>query len=153
MIEISMDERVLKPAQKRKVIHEYGEPFEAEVRAYALEEIIAEKLRAILQHAEKIEERGWSRSRARDYYDLWRMLGAYKDQMDLSDFNAFFQEKCAVRQVAFTGPDDFFETAMLNYVEKTWEQWLGPLISKLPSFETVISGLRPQIMALFSTPR
>jgi predicted nucleotidyltransferase component of viral defense system len=153
MIEISMDERVLKPAQQRKVIHEYGEPFEAEVRVYALEEIVAEKLRAILQHAEKLEERGWSRSRARDYYDLWRMLGAYKDRMDLSDFNAFFQEKCAVRQVALTGPDDFFETAMLKYVEKTWEQWLGPLISKLPSFETVISGLRPQIMALFSTPR
>jgi predicted nucleotidyltransferase component of viral defense system len=65
MIEAAVDEKILKPAPKRKVIHEYGEPLEAEVRVYALEEIVAEKLRAILQHVEKLEARGWSRSRAR----------------------------------------------------------------------------------------
>jgi predicted nucleotidyltransferase component of viral defense system len=66
MIEISIDEKVLKPAVKRRIIHEYGEPLDAQVRVYALEEIVAEKLRAILQHVEKLKERGWSRSRARD---------------------------------------------------------------------------------------
>lgn len=70
MIETAVDEKILKPAPQRKIIHEYGEPLDAEVRVYALEEIVAEKLRAILQHLEKLEERGWSRSRARDYYDL-----------------------------------------------------------------------------------
>ena len=70
MVEVSVDEKVLKPIQKREVIHEYGEPLEARIQVYALEEVVAEKLRAILQHVEKLEERGWSRSRARDYYDL-----------------------------------------------------------------------------------
>jgi predicted nucleotidyltransferase component of viral defense system len=36
---------------------------------------MAEKLRAIRQHVEKLKDTGWSRSRARDYYDVWRVLG------------------------------------------------------------------------------
>jgi predicted nucleotidyltransferase component of viral defense system len=115
---------------------------------YALEEIVAEKLRAILQHVEMLEQRGWSRSRARDYYDLWRVLGAYKDQMDFSGFTSFLREKCAVRNVGFDNAEDFFQEAMLTYVEKTWDQWLGPLVPRLPAFETVISELRPQIASI-----
>ena len=41
-------------------------------------------------------------------------------------------------EVEFNGPEDFFEKTMLAYVEKTWEQWLGPLVPSLPSFQTVI---------------
>jgi predicted nucleotidyltransferase component of viral defense system len=148
MIETAVDEKVLKPAPMRKIIHEYGEPLDAEVKVYALEEIVAEKLRAILQHVEKLEERGWSRSRARDYYDLWRVLGAYRDRMDLSDFPPFLREKCAVRNVTFDGPEDFFQERMLAYVEKTWDQWLGPLVPGLPAFVTVIGELRPQVASL-----
>lgn len=151
MIETAMDEKVLKPARKRKVLHEYGEPIEQEISVYALEEIVAEKLRAILQHVERLEQRGWSRSRARDYYDLWRVLGAYKDQLDLSDFPTFLAEKCAIRKVSFRRPEDFFQESMLTYVEKTWDQWLGPLVPELPSFRTVITQLRPQVAALLST--
>ncbi|GAB4258036.1 MAG: nucleotidyl transferase AbiEii/AbiGii toxin family protein [Thermoleophilia bacterium] len=153
MIETAVDEKVLKPAPKRQVIHEYGEPLEAEVRVYALEEIAAEKLRAILQHVEKLQERGWSRSRARDYYDLWRLLRAYRDRMDLSDFPSFLREKCAVRNIAFDGPGDFFQERMLVYVEKTWHQWLEPLVPRLPTFEKVIGELRQQVVSLLATGR
>ena len=51
-------------------MHEYGEPLSAELQVYSLEEIVAEKLRALLQQAKMFERHGWSRSRARDYYDL-----------------------------------------------------------------------------------
>ncbi len=148
MIETAVDEKIIKPVAKRKIIHEYGEPLDADVQVYALEEIMAEKLRAILQHAEKLKERGWSRSRARDYYDLWRIMGTYKDRLDLSGFSSFLQKKCAVRKVAFAGPEDFFQETMLAYIKKTWDQWLGPLVPGLPSFETVIGELRPQIASL-----
>lgn len=148
LIETAADEKVLKPVAKQKIIHEYGEPLDAQVHVYTLEEIVAEKLRAILQHVEKLEQRGWSRSRARDYYDLWRVLGAYKDQMDFFGFASFMREKCAVRNVGFDNAEDFFQEAMLTYVEKTWDQWLGPLVPRLPAFETVISELRPQIASI-----
>lgn len=150
MIETSMDERLFKPTAKRRVLHEYGENLEAEVLTYALEEVVAEKLRAILQHIEKLETRGWSRSRARDHYDLWRIFSAYKNQLDLSAFVPFLHAKCAVRKVTFKDADDFFQATMLTYVEKTWEQWLGPLVPGLPPYELVIRELRPQIAALLS---
>lgn len=150
MIEVTVDERILWPSEERLVIHEYGEPLEAEVQVYPLEEIVAEKLRALLQQADMLARRGWSRSRARDYYDLWRVLGTYGDRMDMTDFDPLLREKCAVRGVAFTGPEDFFHDGILAYVKETWEQWLGPLVPGLPPFDTVAGGLRPQIRALLS---
>ena len=151
MVEITMDERVLLPAERRQVIHGYGEPLDAEVKVYSLEEIVAEKLRALLQQANMFETRGWSRSRARDYYDLWRVLGTYKDQMDMAGFDSILWEKCAVRGVSFTGPNDFFHEAMLAYVEETWEQWLGPLVPGLPSFDIVVGEVRPRVAGLIPT--
>lgn len=150
MVETAVDEEILKPVQKRSIIHEYGEPLEAQVHVYALEEIVAEKLRAILQHMQMLQERGWSRSRARDYYDLWRILSAYQDQLHVSDFSSLLHAKCTIRNVSFNGPEDFFERIMLNYVQKTWEKWLGPLVPDLPDFSTVIDDLRPRIALLLS---
>jgi len=92
----------------------------------------------------------WSRLRARDYYDLWRVMGAYRDQLDLSDYVPFLREKCVARNVSFEGPEDFFQEAMLSYVKRTWNQWLGRLVPGLPSFETVIGELRPQIEDLIT---
>ncbi|MBN1837976.1 MAG: nucleotidyl transferase AbiEii/AbiGii toxin family protein [Spirochaetales bacterium] len=96
-------------------------------------QVAAEKLRAILQHVEKLEERGGSRSRARDYYDLWRVLRAYGERMELSDFPSLRRAKCAVGNLTFAGPGNFFHDRMLAYVGKTWNQWLGPLVPRLPT--------------------
>ena len=150
MVEIAVDEPLLKPPLRRAVLHDYGEPLNAQVSVYSLEEIMAEKLRAILQHVRALERRGWVRSRARDYYDLWRILGAYRTQLDLTGFPAFLRKKCAIRDVTFIGPESFFPPAMLAIVEKTWEQWLGPLVPGLPPYTTVIEELRPQIPTLLA---
>lgn len=148
IVEISVDEIVLRAPERRPILHAYGEPLEAKILVYSLEELIAEKLRAILQHIERLESRGWSRSRARDYYDLWRVLGTYRDDLDLSEFRAFLRQKCEVRRVSFQSAADFFPPTMMAYVEKTWEQWLGPLVPGLASFEDVVEELRPQIATL-----
>lgn len=150
MVEVAVDEKLLKPSLNRPVLHDYGEPLEVTVAVYSLEEIIAEKLRALLQHLRALKQRGWVRSRARDYYDLWRILGEHRDHLDLAHFPTFLREKCAIRDVTFTGPESFFPPSMLEVVEKTWDQWLGPLVPKLPPYATVIDALRPQITALLS---
>jgi predicted nucleotidyltransferase component of viral defense system len=150
MVEVSVDEPVVRPAPEREVIHEYGEPLDTRVRVYSLEEIIAEKLRAILQHAERLEERGWSRSRARDYYDLWRVLKAYRGRLELYGFESLLRRKCEVRDVTFQGAEGFFQDPMLGYVERTWEQWLGPLLVELAPFDTVIRELRRELAGLLT---
>ena len=88
MIEVTVDDPVLRPVQRKRVIREYGEPLDADVQVYSLEEVGAVKLRAILQQADMFEKRGWSRSRGRDYYDLWQVLDTCREQMDLADFRS-----------------------------------------------------------------
>ena len=148
LIEVTVDESILRPPENRRVIHAYGEPLNVRIPVYSLEEIVAEKLRALLQQAALFKARGWSRSRARDYYDLWRMFSSYGNRMALADFDMLLREKCAVRDVSFAGPNDFFDERMLVNVEETWEQWLGPLVSDLPTFETVVGALRPRVAKL-----
>ena len=145
LVEVTVDEPVLLPVTRRPILHAYEEPLDATVTTYALEEIVAEKLRAILEHAKRLEERGWARSRARDYYDLWRILGTYHDAMDFTNFKGLLQRKSAVRDVTFTGADDFFAPAVLDHVRATWDSWLGPLLRELPPYETVITDLRAQL--------
>jgi hypothetical protein len=68
--------------------------------------------------------------------------------MDLADFVVFLRQKSAVRSVTFATAADFFPEKMMAYVEKTWQQWLGPLVPKLPAFSAVVQDLRPQVDAL-----
>ena len=148
--EITMDEKILRPVKKRKIIFLYGESLEVEIKTYSLEEIVAEKLRAILQNVDKLKKsnRGWIRPRGRDYYDLWRILSEYRDDMDLAEFSSFLRNKCAARYVTFTDPEDFFDEAVLALVDKAWDRSLGLLTSDLPSCSSVIGELREQIKAL-----
>ncbi len=148
MVEITLDEPVLQSTPEREVIHGYEESLDTMIQVYSLEEIVAEKLRAILQHQLKLEKKGWSRSRARDYYDLWRVLGAYRHQMDLFSLPALLNEKCLLRGVSFQESEDFFRNPMLGYVRQTWNRWLGPLVTELPECDIVIDELRPWINIL-----
>ncbi len=95
MIEISCNEDVLLQPITKPLLHPYGEPIELPMPLYSLEEIIIEKLRAILQHTKKLYEKDWSRSRARDYYDLWRVLGMFEDQLNLEVINTNLPLKCS----------------------------------------------------------
>lgn len=150
-VEVSTDEKVLRPTVRRPLFHDYGEAIETELTVYSLEEIVAEKLRAILQHVQSLERRGWARSRARDYYDLWRILTAYRDRMGVYDFRSLLRAKCVVRDVAFTDTEDFFTERMLSVVERTWESWLGPLVPDLPNCAEVINQLRPLVADLLGS--
>ena len=70
---------------------------------------------------------------------------------ELSAENARAKAESIVQSVygnAFDGPEAFFEPTMLTYVERTWENWLGPLVADLPPFDLVIGELRPQIEIL-----
>lgn len=152
-VEITSDEQIIWPAEWRRVIHDYGEPLEAELQVYSPMEVVAEKLRASRQQLLRLENRGWMRNRARDYYDLWRVLGNYWDCLDLVDFRARLHDKCRLRDVDFEGPEDFFDERIVDDVEQGWESSLGPLLVDLPAFSTVMGELRPQVEALLGPER
>jgi predicted nucleotidyltransferase component of viral defense system len=149
MIEITVDEPIKTEPKVKKIIHGYGEKIYQEIFVYSLEEIVAEKMRALLQHLQKLKNRGWSRSRARDYYDLWKIFTSYPEQLNLEILQNIFLEKCKVREVDFKGPEEFFDKTLITYVAKTWEQSLDPLVPDLPSFKLLIDNLKKRFFDIF----
>lgn len=150
MIEISKDEKILLQPAKKVLLHDYGETFTPEIQVYSLEEIILEKLRAILQHTKKIYERDWSRSRARDYYDLWRIFETFERHIDLEIIHEFLPLKCSSKNVFYNTAEDFFDEKMILHVRNTWTQWLSPLVSDLPNVELILQVLRSKITTIIS---
>jgi hypothetical protein len=70
--------------------------------------------------------------------------------LDLAEFPTFLHQKCATRDVTFSGPDSFFPATILSVVETTWKQWLGPLVSDLPPYEIVIAAVRASVSDLLA---
>lgn len=147
-IEITQDEPVLLPAPPRAVAHGYDEPFEASVRTYGLEEICAEKLRSTRQTHAALAARGWARSRARDYYDLWHLVRAGRETIDWPSVAAILPAKCAHRRVTLRTVGDVFEPQLLEEVRTTWQRTLGPFLRELPPVDKVLSETREHLEAL-----
>jgi predicted nucleotidyltransferase component of viral defense system len=133
----------------RALIHGYEEELQVELTCYQLEEIAAEKLRSLLQTHQKLIARGWNRPRARDYYDLWRILGAYGDALKSAHLIKLVRTKCEHRNVSFDRVDDFFTTELVSETHKHWDTSLRPFMEDLPASDTILRELRPLIEALF----
>lgn len=144
-VEITRNERMCFSPIFRTIHHMYGEKLETQILCYSLEEIILEKLRGILQQTQKLHEREWSRSRVRDYYDLWRILNSYNREINLEKLKANLKNKCDWKGVTFSNSSSFFDEVMIDFVKDTWQKWLEPLVQDLPSSETVLKDLKPLI--------
>jgi predicted nucleotidyltransferase component of viral defense system len=149
-IEITMQERVLLPTVTRRIIHPYREKINTSVRTYSLEEIVLEKLRAILQRTKKLHEEGRDRSRTRDYYDLWRIFTTFESSLSFEDFPTLLKRKCDLKNVQFMGAKSFFDPDMMSLVQRTWKQWLGNLVLDLPEYSLVIEELKDKLGFLLS---
>jgi len=73
-VEITVDEPVLGEIVQLPLAHGYDEPLSSIIGCYSLDEVVADKLRALLQTRASLATRGWARPRSRDYYDLWQIL-------------------------------------------------------------------------------
>lgn len=152
-VEVTVDEPILLPSPPRPILHGYDEELPGAVRAYSLEEIVAEKLRALLQIEARRGERGWARPRCRDFYDLWRILAEPPDGFDHAAIRRILPAKCAVRGMTFGGAADFFPAGLLDIVRAGWEGDLGPLVRDLPPADATIDELMRRVEALLRARR
>lgn len=141
-LEISRDELILRPTILRNIIHEYGEHFKEHLPVYALEEILAEKYRGLLQNQQKLQQRTWIRSRVRDFYDLWHILERFSDELDLTNFQDLVIQKCRYKDIEFRDPDQFFAPNYLQRIKPDWQQFLSALIENLPEFDELVNKLK-----------
>lgn len=139
-VEISYDEPVLLSPVRRSLLHRYDAPPAAEWQCYALEEIVAEKLRALLQSRARLHARGWGASRVcRDYYDLWYVLS--HSTLNLARFPELLARKCALRDVTFAAPADFLASELQAVAQAEWGRQLLPFVPDGPPAVQVLTDL------------
>ncbi|MBI3761308.1 MAG: nucleotidyl transferase AbiEii/AbiGii toxin family protein [Chloroflexi bacterium] len=120
------------------MLHRYSDRCEVAIPTYALEEVLAEKLRALL-----------TRRRARHFYDVWYLLKYHADLMQRGTVLRVFAEKCQYKQVPFEGPPDFFRPEALAVYAASWTKSLVHQLSNPPGFAAVSVECRQLVEALF----
>jgi uncharacterized protein len=139
--EITTDEPILIATDARSVLHGYEEDLPGLLLCYSLEEIVCEKLRALLQNEERRKRRAWIRPRCRDFYDLWTLLATPPPGFDAGAVRRSLPAKCEVRAVSFRSWEDFFPEHLVALVVDAWKGDLGGLVPEVPEAATVVREL------------
>lgn len=106
--------------------------------SYSLEEILAEKMRTILQRTEP-----------RDLYDVWRLLGEHGNEMNLEQVRTIFAAKCRFKGLTFSSWNDFLPKDKITKYEAAWERRLGEQVRALLPVKTVMREMRQLLRSLF----
>lgn len=127
-------EDVVLPPEDRKIFHFYTDSLRgARAWSYCLDEVLAEKMRSILQQRKRVP-------RPRDFYDLWWVL-KNKD-CDRKAVREAFLKKCTLKKETFKTVDDFFGSELIARNAAAWEASIGRQVRDVPSFKHVVSELR-----------
>jgi predicted nucleotidyltransferase component of viral defense system len=129
-LDLTAYELVLMPPQPRRLINAYSERIEASIPTYALEEVLAEKLRSLLR-----------RTRARDVYDIWFLLKHHQDALDMPAAARLFEKKRAFKGIALTGRAGLWTEDLKAGITASWQQSLAYQIRDLPPFDEVAAEL------------
>lgn len=104
------------------------------IKVMSLEEIFAEKLRALLE-----------RNKSRDYYDIWRMLSL---KIKKNKVKKIFVKKCEVKDLEFNGIQQFFPDDLEKVLEPYWKRELSRLVYKVPNLKRVIGETKTNLKFL-----
>lgn len=129
-VDIAFDEAVVSEPITRRIIGGYADDIEAELPLYPLEEIVAEKLRSILQ-----------RGKSRDYYDVWILLRNHSGDFSVSRTSEILKEKCYHKDIPNPKVDDFFDPTRTEEAGRYWQRGLAHQLNDLPEFENVLEEL------------
>jgi len=147
-VEITIDEPILLPPATRPLIHDYEETLTVNASIYALEEIVAEKLRALLQSRSRLKLRGWGASRVcRDYYDLWSIL---RRETMIDSIPELVRRKCEIRNLKFNDPSEFLAAPLREIARIEWKAQILPFVPDSPAPETILSELENLIGRLWN---
>ena len=126
-VHLTFDEPVLTSAEIRTVEPPYADLGPFRITAYSLREIVAEKLRALLQQQEK-----WPRPR--DLYDLWFIICDRAEPVGGEEMRRLFERKCQVRHIE---PDvsRLSSETLREWNRQAWRNQLAPMMKAAPEYE------------------
>jgi len=142
--DITAHEPVLATTARRPVYHAYADalPSGVEVQCYSLNELFAEKSRALFE-----------RSRPRDLYDVVYIAENCGDRLESGVARDLFRQKCRVK-----GREPPTAKELLTIVSEgaalrgDWSAMLAHQLPNLPPIDTVIARLGPALSWLEETP-
>jgi predicted nucleotidyltransferase component of viral defense system len=142
LFDITLDELTCLPWERRPVVTGLFSQQAPQVLCYCLDEILAEKLRAILQ-----------RGKARDYYDVWRLLKEAHSALNLERVCQTLDAKCAHRGLGQADSGDFMQAERLTMAEAYWRNDLVEQVppGQLPDWPRVVAELGPVLDRLLQS--
>lgn len=138
LLDITRHEAVVDSPVRRPVSHAYPDEIDdAAVAAYSLEELFAEKTRAL-----------YERTRPRDLYDVMQLVENYISSIDLARTRRMFREKCAAKSLAVpSGAELTQHVRAADELATEWKNMLAHQLPALPRYggprrlKTVLSSL------------
>lgn len=123
-VDISQDELIYNAPEEKQIINTYSDlEEEYSIFCYSLGEVIAEKMRSVMQ-----------RTAPRDIYDLWYLFEV--EGQDVEDHIFAFQDKAKYKEY-----DPNKLTKVIEQKEKTfakhWKDHLANQMTEIPSFNDV----------------
>ncbi len=137
-MDLSFDEPLCLEPEYRTVL---TAPFTGEQRkilTYPLEELLAEKMRSLLE-----------RGKARDYYDVWRLLGEYSSQLNLALLGIVLGKKLAHKDLRLRAINEFLPQDP-RALKRYWERDLQQQITLLPPLDEVLEALQDMLNKLIA---
>lgn len=125
-IDLSFNEPVILKPESKLILSEYSDQENHPLLVYPLEEILAEKIRSILQ-----------RGKSRDYYDVWKILKFHSSRINKEKTKEVLAQKCKFKGIV-CNEALLFEAGKITQAKLHWEKGLSRQISELPDFEKVI---------------
>lgn len=133
-VDITIRERFAFPIQDRPVLRGYAEyadlPENANIRVYALEEIVTEKVVALLDRA---------RNEPRDLYDVWHLVEG--GHVELAGLVHAIESKLDFRGKKLADVRGEFQAKEARY-KKLWDARLSAQLVELPEFARVYRAVR-----------
>jgi predicted nucleotidyltransferase component of viral defense system len=129
-VDVTQDPPIAK-VLTRSLTRTYSDYPDFKVRVERLEEIFAQKLRALIE-----------RKKVRDYYDIWRMAEQTINRAELAHL---FVKKLKAKEVKWNGLKDVFPTDLEAILSGYWEKELGRLVWPVPSMGEVLGQLKTNL--------
>ena len=144
-IEVILYELMIFPIENKEVFHPYSDKLsetQLTVPCYSLREVLAEKLRALIQR---------SYTAPRDFYDIW-YLSKIQDSIDWSEIKSAFHEKMKFKNIEFEGIHQMLNDTNDKRVKAAWENSLGHQIpgGANPTYEEVKEYLTSLLDMIFN---
>ena len=137
-MDMSFDEPLCLEPEYHNVLTNPFPNEERAVQVYPLEELLAEKMRSLLE-----------RGKSRDYYDVWRLLKEYSSQFNLELLGKVLNKKLKHKGLDPQATSDFLPQDYKS-LKRYWKEGLGQQISPLQPLEVVLEELQVMLDKLIA---